>query len=365
MPRPQNLTPMAKPLTPPEALHRAAALCSSAEHCKADTSSTNSRAGASAPPTAGLSSTASCRNGSSTSHATPSPLSKTNSDSRGGDASKHVMPCNRSVSPAATSTQPWPVSTKSNTPNGCSTCSAPKPLDNRRRPRSPPGQTLPFRYLPGIRKPPYLQRLETDRAMRPFRPLDELLDLFFPRLCPICQRAMNRDERGLCTGCLHRLPRTRYHLDPLSPMAQLFFGKVPIERCAAYLHFTTPGRRQATHTPHQVPRRETMRPHHGRNLCPGADSRRILRGHRRPGARSSPPRQTAASGLQPERMDSPRSSPSHRHNSAHRLAGTHPRHPVANPQRRVRPLDRHPHPPTTPRGLQTSTAITSCSSTTW
>lgn len=77
--------------------------------------------------------------------------------------------------------------------------------------------------------------------MRPFRPLDELLDLFFPRLCPICQRAMNRDERGLCTGCLHRLPRTRYHLDPLSPMAQLFFGKVPIERCAAYLHFTTPG----------------------------------------------------------------------------------------------------------------------------
>lgn len=27
---------MAKPLTPPEALHRAAALCSSAEHCKAD-----------------------------------------------------------------------------------------------------------------------------------------------------------------------------------------------------------------------------------------------------------------------------------------------------------------------------------------
>ena len=36
MPRPQNLTPMAKPLTPPEALHRAAALCSSAEHCKAD-----------------------------------------------------------------------------------------------------------------------------------------------------------------------------------------------------------------------------------------------------------------------------------------------------------------------------------------
>ena len=27
---------MAKPLTPPEALHRAAALCSSAEHCTAD-----------------------------------------------------------------------------------------------------------------------------------------------------------------------------------------------------------------------------------------------------------------------------------------------------------------------------------------
>lgn len=77
--------------------------------------------------------------------------------------------------------------------------------------------------------------------MKPPRLLDELLDLFFPRLCPICQRAMNRDERELCIGCLHRLPRTGYHLDPLNPMAQLFLGKVPIERCAAFFHFTSPG----------------------------------------------------------------------------------------------------------------------------
>lgn len=74
-----------------------------------------------------------------------------------------------------------------------------------------------------------------------FSPLDELLDLFFPRLCPVCHRAMNRDEREICIGCLHRLPRTHYHLDPLSPMAQLFLGKTPIERCAAFFHYTTPG----------------------------------------------------------------------------------------------------------------------------
>ena len=77
--------------------------------------------------------------------------------------------------------------------------------------------------------------------MKRLHPLDDLLDLFFPRLCPVCLRAMNRDERGLCTGCLHRLPRTGYHLDPLSPMAQLFLGKTPIERCAAFFLFTTPG----------------------------------------------------------------------------------------------------------------------------
>lgn len=77
--------------------------------------------------------------------------------------------------------------------------------------------------------------------MTSFSPLDELLDLFFPRLCPVCHRAMNRDEREICTNCLHRLPRTHYHLDPLSPMAQLFLGKTPIERCAAFFHYTTPG----------------------------------------------------------------------------------------------------------------------------
>ncbi len=71
--------------------------------------------------------------------------------------------------------------------------------------------------------------------------LHDLADLFFPRLCPICRQALNRDEKGICTDCLHRLPRTNYHLDPFSPMAQLFAGKIPIERCAAYFFFTTPG----------------------------------------------------------------------------------------------------------------------------
>ena len=49
--------------------------------------------------------------------------------------------------------------------------------------------------------------------------LKDFIDLFFPRLCPVCQRALNRNEENICTTCLHRLPRTGYHLDPLSPMA--------------------------------------------------------------------------------------------------------------------------------------------------
>ncbi len=71
--------------------------------------------------------------------------------------------------------------------------------------------------------------------------LHDLADLFFPRLCPICRQTLNRDERAICTDCLHRLPRTNYHLDSFSPMAQLFAGKTPIEQCAAFLFFTTPG----------------------------------------------------------------------------------------------------------------------------
>ncbi len=71
--------------------------------------------------------------------------------------------------------------------------------------------------------------------------LRDLRDLFFPRLCPICRQTLNRNEQSICTHCLQRLPRTNYHFDSFSPMAQLFAGKVPIERCAAYLFFTTPG----------------------------------------------------------------------------------------------------------------------------
>ena len=38
--------------------------------------------------------------------------------------------------------------------------------------------------------------------------LKDFIDLFFPRLCPVCQRALNRNEENICTTCLHRLPRT-------------------------------------------------------------------------------------------------------------------------------------------------------------
>lgn len=58
--------------------------------------------------------------------------------------------------------------------------------------------------------------------------LKDFIDLFFPRLCPVCQRALNRNEENICTTCLHRLPRTGYHLDPLSPMAQLYNPQIQI-----------------------------------------------------------------------------------------------------------------------------------------
>ncbi len=77
--------------------------------------------------------------------------------------------------------------------------------------------------------------------MKPGTLLHDLADLFFPRLCPICRQALIRNEEGICTDCLHRLPRTTTPLAPSSPMAQLIPGKIPIERCASYLFFTTPG----------------------------------------------------------------------------------------------------------------------------
>ena len=147
--------------------------------------------------------------------------------------------------------------------------------------------------------------------------LKDFIDLFFPRLCPVCQRALNRNEENICTTCLHRLPRTGYHLDPLSPMAQLFLGKVPIEKCAAFFFFSTPS---------EIPRRETMRFHLRENLRKRTAAQRIFRRHKRVGSRPLASGEITPQRIQSKRMDCSGNRTSHRNRSLHRMVIPLPKH---------------------------------------
>ena len=62
-------------------------------------------------------------------------------------------------------------------------------------------------------------------------------DVALPRVCPVCNKALDGDEKWLCRNCLAQLPRTRYEEADFNAMEQHFAGKVPIERATAYFFY--------------------------------------------------------------------------------------------------------------------------------
>lgn len=63
--------------------------------------------------------------------------------------------------------------------------------------------------------------------------------LFLPRRCPVCGGRLVQDDECICLSCMAGLPRTDYHLKAGNRMEQRFYGIVPIERAAAYYHYSS------------------------------------------------------------------------------------------------------------------------------
>lgn len=67
--------------------------------------------------------------------------------------------------------------------------------------------------------------------------LHDLLNLFLPRYCPVCQHPLNTTESCVCGGCLLTLP----YIEPGdfydNPTARLFWGKIPIERVYCFMKY--------------------------------------------------------------------------------------------------------------------------------
>jgi ComF family protein len=64
-----------------------------------------------------------------------------------------------------------------------------------------------------------------------------LEELLFPRLCVTCGDKLFEQEEWICLNCLHHLPRTNYHLQKNNPVAQIFYGRVPIELATSFFAF--------------------------------------------------------------------------------------------------------------------------------
>ncbi|MFO7879718.1 MAG: ComF family protein [Bacteroidota bacterium] len=61
--------------------------------------------------------------------------------------------------------------------------------------------------------------------------------LFYPKICDACGKSLLQQEEILCTKCLVKLPRTKFHADPENTLSQVFWGRVKIERATALMVF--------------------------------------------------------------------------------------------------------------------------------
>lgn len=66
---------------------------------------------------------------------------------------------------------------------------------------------------------------------------NDLLALFFPNLCAVCDSPLVEHEQGICLGCISRIPRTGNMVKPDNETVKRFWGKFPIEHGASFFHF--------------------------------------------------------------------------------------------------------------------------------
>ncbi len=65
----------------------------------------------------------------------------------------------------------------------------------------------------------------------------DFIQLIYPNTCLLCNETLTQQESHLCLMCLHKLPKTNYHLQTENPVEKRFWGKVHVERATSFLYF--------------------------------------------------------------------------------------------------------------------------------
>lgn len=74
--------------------------------------------------------------------------------------------------------------------------------------------------------------------------IDNLLSLFYPRLCAACGDALQQNESCVCLNCMLHLPETQFHKEHFNPLRQVFDGRVPVEEVTALMSYKKSNRTQ-------------------------------------------------------------------------------------------------------------------------
>ncbi len=85
---------------------------------------------------------------------------------------------------------------------------------------------------------------ELPLTYQPMSLFDDLLALFYPRLCAGCGTSLVIGENVLCLNCLADLPRTGFHQFKENPVYQIFTGRTSIELATSFCRFDKGGRLQ-------------------------------------------------------------------------------------------------------------------------
>lgn len=85
---------------------------------------------------------------------------------------------------------------------------------------------------------------QVNKIYKPMKLINNILSLFYPRLCAACGDALQQNEQCICLNCMLHLPETQFHKEHFNPLRHIFDGRVPVEEVTALMSYKKANRTQ-------------------------------------------------------------------------------------------------------------------------
>lgn len=69
----------------------------------------------------------------------------------------------------------------------------------------------------------------------------DLANLFYPQLCYCCNEELTKNEKIICTSCLHELPLTNFHHNNENAVKKVFYSRIQLQHATSLLIFRKKG----------------------------------------------------------------------------------------------------------------------------